>query len=96
MNGSAISRKASGDDFSLSLCAPRLLRLRMKRNRIKRSKTRMNPPKTPPTIVPRRDFVEVEELVEPKSAFGSEELLELLDGALEEMVEVPAEAPVGI
>jgi len=67
----------------------------MKRKRIKRSKNRMNPPKTPPMIAPRGGFVEVEEPVEPRLVFELVELLELLDGMLEE-IEIPVETPVAI
>ena len=39
-------------DISLSACDLRLLRLRLKKNRARRSEMRTNPPITPPMIAP--------------------------------------------
>lgn len=55
-----------------------------------RSKSRMNPPRAPPRIAPKRGFVEVEEL---KSDVELEEL-EPFDGIPEEMIEVTPETTV--
>lgn len=91
MKGSTTSWTSPRGDFSLSRRAPRLLRLRMKRNKIRRSNRRMTPPKAPPMIAPRFCFPLVEELVEPRWDVELEESAEPLDGTLEEMIE-----PVGI